>query len=155
MIRAGIAIYWHAVGTAPGKGTAKLVAGDLRMPPTCGFGVVVVELSGLEPLTPCLQTTIEPSPELAARCLKWLLTGLTFSRRCWAPPGAWLRWLPDWLPVLVFVTSSGQRRLGRRSVRFPDSGGRPLTVTGVCHSYHHVARHTPVTATPADWRCTV
>jgi hypothetical protein len=93
----------------------------------------------------CLQTTIRPSPDLAARCLMWLSTGLMFSRRCQVSPGVWLRWLPDWLPGVLLVISSGQGPRGRSDVRFLTRVASPNAWQPHRHSYLHVTRHTPVT----------
>ena len=77
---------------------------------------VCVELRGLEPLTPCLQSKVQPSLNVAWHRRKRRSPVVIPAGFGWVSPGAWRHWLPTWLPNAVSSAKSCNR--GRAADRF-------------------------------------
>ena len=65
----------------------------------------LVELRGLEPLTPCLQNSPDPSPDVSARVPDCRLAGQLTLQTPPDSPGHFAGWLPDLAPGRARIPS--------------------------------------------------
>ena len=69
-----------------------------------------MELRGLEPLTPCLQSKPEPSLSVALGRPVCRSPAAILARRGWVSPGPWRHWLPTWLPKKALSSANSFMR---------------------------------------------